>query len=366
MLEFVRPWLAGLVVATAILLVMEGSLRLAGIGDPAQRGDPFTGFSGQVRLFERVVDGDGGEWFRTAESLAGFNRQRFPATKPPGTTRIFCLGGSTTYGRPFEHGTSFCGWLEQMLKRAAPSRNWEVANAGGISYASYRIAVLMEELLAYEPDLFILYSGHNEYLEKRTYRWIADLPRGVVDLAAWSARSHLFGALQSLVDRVAPRGVPNNTDQTELQPDVNELLNSSAGFDLYNRNSLQRARAVRHYRYNLTRINELAENAGARVLWIMPAANLKDMSPFKSEAGERLSPRARNEIARIMAQIKAHEGDPETLLQLAERAVGLDPAFADIPIARQRIDDADLNVVMSNSFGFGGTNGTLVLQRYAA
>ncbi len=44
----------------------------------------------------------------------------------------------------------------------------------------------------------------------------------------------------------------------------------------------------------------------------------------------------------------------------------LDPAFADIPIARQRIDDADLNVVMSNSFGFGGTNGTLVLQRYAA
>ena len=44
----------------------------------------------------------------------------------------------------------------------------------------------------------------------------------------------------------------------------------------------------------------------------------------------------------------------------------LDPAFADIPIARHRIDDADVNVVMSNSFGFGGTNGSLVIQRYAA
>ena len=44
----------------------------------------------------------------------------------------------------------------------------------------------------------------------------------------------------------------------------------------------------------------------------------------------------------------------------------LDPAFADIPIARQRVDDAELNVVMSNSFGFGGTNGCLVFQRYAA
>ena len=43
----------------------------------------------------------------------------------------------------------------------------------------------------------------------------------------------------------------------------------------------------------------------------------------------------------------------------------LDPAFADMPIVRERIDNADLNVVMSNSFGFGGTNATLVFQRYA-
>jgi 3-oxoacyl-[acyl-carrier-protein] synthase-1 len=44
----------------------------------------------------------------------------------------------------------------------------------------------------------------------------------------------------------------------------------------------------------------------------------------------------------------------------------LDPAFADMPIVRKRLDNVRLNCVMSNSFGFGGTNATLVFRRYEA
>ena len=43
----------------------------------------------------------------------------------------------------------------------------------------------------------------------------------------------------------------------------------------------------------------------------------------------------------------------------------IDPAAADMPIARKRIDNAALNTVMSNSFGFGGTNACLVFQRFS-
>ncbi len=42
----------------------------------------------------------------------------------------------------------------------------------------------------------------------------------------------------------------------------------------------------------------------------------------------------------------------------------LDPEFAGVPIVRQRIDDAKIDIALSNSFGFGGTNATLVFQRY--
>jgi len=44
----------------------------------------------------------------------------------------------------------------------------------------------------------------------------------------------------------------------------------------------------------------------------------------------------------------------------------LDPEIGDAPVVRSRIDGAKLERVLSNSFGFGGTNASLVFQRYDA
>ncbi len=42
----------------------------------------------------------------------------------------------------------------------------------------------------------------------------------------------------------------------------------------------------------------------------------------------------------------------------------LDPAFADMPIVRERQDNVEINCVMSNSFGFGGTNASVIYKKY--
>ena len=44
----------------------------------------------------------------------------------------------------------------------------------------------------------------------------------------------------------------------------------------------------------------------------------------------------------------------------------LDPAFADMRIVRKRVDNAGLSCVLSNSFGFGGTNATIVMKKLEA
>lgn len=56
----------------------------------------------------------------------------------------------------------------------------------------------------------------------------------------------------------------------------------------------------------------------------------------------------------------------ERFLSASAHITELDPEFADLPVLVERQDDVDLNACLSNSFGFGGTNACMVLEKYHA
>lgn len=344
-LSWSRKILFASITTLCFFVGLEFLLSLLGIQPVTHRGDPFVGFSRQLPLFEVFADiepdiepdtvangttaSQRGVMMHTAPGkLVWFNDQSFSKKKPAGTQRIFCLGGSTTYGRPFADPTSFCGWLRLFLPETDPTQRWEVINAGGISYASYRVAALMEELANYEPDLIVVLFGHNEFLERRTYAAMFESDSITLELNARLQQTRTWSLISNMVGRSPTTAVkPADT----LPPEVDEVLNHSAGPKDYHRDPAWSSQVLAHYEWNLNRIVEIARDAGAEVVLLTPAANLRDCSPFKSEHAAAVTPGQREELGLQLSLIESElrEGNYQQVLTLSERIVIADPGHAD-------------------------------------
>ena len=132
---FVKNSLFTIIIVAAFFGAMEVVLAVAGVRPLLLTEDPFVGFAENVPQFVPDIRPDGTPILRTARNKRIlFNYQEFPRDKADNSYRIFCMGGSTTYGRPYFDEVSFCGWLRAYLQAADPARNWEVINAGGLGY----------------------------------------------------------------------------------------------------------------------------------------------------------------------------------------------------------------------------------------
>ena len=82
------------------------------------------------------------------------------------------------------------------------------------------------------------------------------------------------------------------------------------------------------------------------------------VSSTKSLTGHALGAAGVNEAIYSLLMME------ENFLSASANISQLDPGATGIPIVRERKDNITLNTIMSNSFGFGGTNATLIFQRY--
>ncbi|MGV1794690.1 beta-ketoacyl-ACP synthase I [Rhizobium lusitanum] len=103
-----------------------------------------------------------------------------------------------------------------------------------------------------------------------------------------------------------------------------------------------------------------------------PVGDSKEIGAIREVFGDRIPPiQSTKSLTGHSLGAAGVQESIYSILMMQERFIGesahiteLDPEFEGVPIVRKRIDDAKFDIALSNSFGFGGTNATLVFQRY--
>jgi tetratricopeptide (TPR) repeat protein len=316
--------LFGLAVVTAGLGLLEAGLHIAGYGGGPQDS------AGSGPLFQLTRDPSGRDVYATdPKRLTFFNYQEFPARKEPGTFRVFCFGGSSTYGRPYRWETAFPRWMELILNSSGSPFRFEVINVGGISYASYRVAGLVEEVLEsdYQPDLLVVYAGHNEFLEE----WVGEALDIKSRIRMRFERLRLTALTRKLIHAPGAYTRPAGT-RSHLKTEVDAILDRSAGIDYYVRDDDRCRDIIRRYEDTLGRIVKMSGSHGVPLVFVNMVSNLKDFSPFKSVHTDGLTPdaAARWDSLYALGSDRVKAGDIDAATRLLRQASEIDCRHADL------------------------------------
>jgi lysophospholipase L1-like esterase len=127
----------------------------------------------------------------------GFRGADFEVAKAPGTFRIVCLGGSSTFGYEDRDEGTYPFLLQQLFDQAPVRTHVEVINAG-IAHMNtdHQVALLRGEILDWAPDVVTLYLAYNDaYYPRPESRWQAACKWADEYSAAFAAARKLTNAL---------------------------------------------------------------------------------------------------------------------------------------------------------------------------
>jgi lysophospholipase L1-like esterase len=214
----------------------------------------------------------GRRYFAGASSAPAPPREVFAAEKPDNGFRAFVLGESTTAGFPYPHNGTFSRALQDALRDALPDDSVEVINLGIAATTSWTVADLAREIVAQDPDVVLIYAGHNEYygvLGAASTQGAAT--PALIRLSLWLQRSRTYLAMRNLL--TARRAAA----AADSAPSFMEVLARdqyvALGDDRFRR-------GVRTFGDNLIRAIGVFRARGIPVLVGSLASNLRDQPPF--------------------------------------------------------------------------------------
>lgn len=273
-----RGWLLRIGVAVlapaVVILLLEAGLRLGGYGYATGFFVP-TDTPGLWRVNERFG------WRFFPRALSRDPELLTITAKPAAAVRIFVLGSSAAQGVP-DPAFSFGRMLEVMLRRRYPGTKFEVVNAAMTATNSHVALEIARDCAAFEPDLFIVYSGNNEV--------IGPYGPGTV-FESWSPARWMIRARCRLAATRVGQLLANTV--AWFRP-ADKKLTHWQGLEMFAKNPVpaddpRLATTYENFRRNLEAICQVARGAGAGVVLSTLAVNLEDCPPMGSQHRSGLS-----------------------------------------------------------------------------
>lgn len=269
-------------------LILEMILRLINYGGDLSL---FIQAPGEYTKYYMCNPNVGRRYFFMQSTVPDPPLELFLKQKPANGLRIFVLGGSTTAGYPYGNNIMFSRVLQRRLADVFPERYVEVVNTAIPAVNSYTLLDFMDEILQQQPDLLLIYAGHNEFYGALGVGSNESMGkfRGFVKFYLRLQRYKTFLMLRDVLAAVSKQisewflgGSVAKPSGTLMERMVAEQT-IPYGSPLY-----QLGR--RQFAGNLKDILEKAREAGVPVVLSELVSNIRDMKPFISVATDSLPP----------------------------------------------------------------------------
>jgi len=277
-----KKLLSGVVFFCLILLILEFFLGFAGLEKYDKEFMPKSSYP----IF---IPGKGemADYYVTNPHFGAYiNTQSFLRKKPADLTRIFVVGGSAAYGFPYTEEYGFSGYLRRALDTFAPGK-FEVINAAGMSFGSHRVLDVLKDVAQLEPDIVIIYSGNNEYVEKNVLQETKTPPSAMEKIGELFDQTDIYRAIRLGLFKASPK-----VFEKRMKQDITDIRsNPQVNRGNIGRNQATDSAILSNYRHNITAMRELLLRQGVKgVLCTVPV----DIGGWLPDAG---MPQFANEAA---------------------------------------------------------------------
>jgi tetratricopeptide (TPR) repeat protein len=202
----------------------------------------------------------------------------FAKHKRPGSYRLVVQGGSTAAGFPYGQPAGLASMLGERLEATFPNRDIEVVSTAMAAVNSYTLLDFASEIVEIEPDVVLVYAGHNEYMGVMGVAsgLTARRSRPATLLHMRLGRFRFFQLLQQLIS--ACRSLLGEVEQA-FTPGETLMRQAARGVEVEFGSEVQRE-GVRQFEANLEALLDTYRSAGIPVYLGTLVSNEKDQKPL--------------------------------------------------------------------------------------